>query len=323
MKDPLRVTFLGPAASFSHQAALSSFGSESTDITLFPSISFADAFSAIQDNNADFAVIPFENSTNGSVVQTLDLLADRQGLNKNITVCGEYFLTVEHCLIVRRPSTTATSDHGSEDVFQSITKLYTHPQAWGQCERFLGRYFKGIERQDVSSTSKAAEIVSKNDDHNHHEAAIASSLAAEYHGAFVLQRHIEDRADNTTRFLILRNEASERSSGVTSLLKTTTKTTRTAKKKTLISFMIEHSAPGALADALSVFKKHSLNLTSINSRPSLVRPWQYIFFVECEHAPTPTAEDEKFTSDILKELGTICLSCRDLGTWVDGRDLVT
>jgi prephenate dehydratase len=272
-------------------------------------------------------VIPFENSTNGSVVQTLDLLADRQGLNKNITVCGEYFLTVEHCLIIRREpsSTTATSDHSNEDIFKSITKLYTHPQAWGQCEKFLGRYFKGIERQDVSSTSKAVEIVSKNDD-DHHEAAIASRLAAEYHGAFVLQRHIEDRADNTTRFLILRNELSERSSSVTSLLKTTTTNNinlETTKKKTLISFMIEHSAPGALADALSVFKKHGLNLTSINSRPSLVRPWQYIFFVECEHVFVPTADGKICTSDILKELGTICLSCRDLGTWVDGRDLVT
>ncbi|EED18443.1 chorismate mutase/prephenate dehydratase [Talaromyces stipitatus ATCC 10500] len=314
MKDSIRVTFLGPAASFSHQAAIDSFGKDDS-VSLFPSVSFAEAFSAIQNNDADYAVIPIENSTNGSVVQTLDLLADRQGSNEDVIVCADYFLTVQHCLIVgARP----VNKH-KEDSFNSINKLYTHPQAWGQCEKFLSQHFRGIERQDVSSTSKAVEIVAK--ETSGREAAIASKLAAEHHGAFVLQEHIEDRADNTTRFLVLRNRLSKQSSNITSFLKTGSDTDEPKKKrKSLISFMIEHSAPGALADALAVFKKHGLNLTSINSRPSLIRPWQYIFFVECEHVPT--ANDETCISDILKELGTICHACRSIGSWIDGRDLI-
>lgn len=262
-------------------------------------------------------MIPIENSTNGSVVQTLDLLADRQGSNKDVTVCADYFLTVQHCLITAKPS-----NDNKEDSFKSINKLYTHPQAWGQCEKFLSQHFRGVERQDVSSTSKAVEIVAK--ETSGQEAAIASKLAAEFHGAYVLQEHIEDRPDNTTRFLILGNRLSERPSSITTYLKTAAAARdtegRKKKKKSLISFTIEHSAPGALADALSIFKKHGLNLTSINSRPSLIRPWQYIFFVECEHVPA--ANDETCTEDILKELGTICHACRGLGSWIDGRDLV-
>lgn len=305
------------------QAALNSFGSNDS-VTLYPSISFGDAFTAIQNNDADYAVIPFENSTNGSVVQTLDLLADRQESNKNVKVCGEYFLTVEHCLIIGgKPS---LCEENKEDYIKSITKLYTHPQAWGQCEKFLGRYLRGIERQDVSSTSKAVEIIAK--DTSGHEAAIASRLAADFHGAVVLQEHIEDRADNTTRFLILRNEVSERSSNINGFLQTVIATKSSSdesqqkkKRKSLISFMIEHSAPGALADALSVFKKHGLNLTSINSRPSLIRPWQYIFFIECEHAPA--ADNETCTEEILKELSGICITCKDLGSWIAGQELLT
>ncbi|KAH8702627.1 chorismate mutase/prephenate dehydratase [Talaromyces proteolyticus] len=299
----LRVTFLGPAASFSHQqAAINSFDKSAS---LFPSLSFADAFSAVQNNTADYAVIPFENSTNGSVVQTLDLLADRQGLYKDVTVCGEYFLTVHHCLVSGKLL--------SPTDFTSITKLYTHPQAWGQCELFLCRYFRGKERQDVSSTSKAADIVSK--DTSGQTAAIASKLAAEHYGAFVLQENIEDEEDNTTRFLILRNIQLARSGDISANLSNVA-TSGSDTRKTLISFTIEHSSPGALADALSVFKTHGLNLTSINSRPSLLRPWQYIFFIECEHVST--AKDPSAIHDTLEELKKICTSYRDLGTWTDG-----
>ncbi|CRG88549.1 chorismate mutase [Talaromyces islandicus] len=301
MTNSTRVTFLGPSASFSHQAALNSFGKS---VNLFPSVSFAEAFSAVQNDSADYAVIPFENSTNGSVVQTLDLLADRQGLYKDVTVCGEYFLTVHHCLIGGKP--TAKEKYGS------ITKLYTHPQAWGQCDSFLSKHFRGVERQDVSSTSKATEIVSK--DTSGQTAAIASRLAAEHYNAVVLEENIEDSADNTTRFLILRNIQSARTASASVNLAGDVASAKTGSKtrKTLISFMIEHSSPGSLADALSVFKTHGLNLTSINSRPSMLRPWQYIFFIECEHVPNSSIHDT------LEELKSICKSYRELGTWIDG-----
>lgn len=278
-----------------------------------PHVSFADAFAAVQQQKADYAVIPFENSTNGSVVQTLDLLADRNGLYKDVKVCGEYYLTVHHCLLVRK----GTYPSGWSGYDGSITKLYTHPQAWGQCDIFLSEYFKGVERQDVSSTSKGAEIVSK--ETGERGAAIASRFAADFHGVDVLKENIEDRADNTTRFLILRNVFVEHT-GQLEFEQSNASTTQdqpapTITQKTLISFTIDHSSPGALANALLIFKAHGLNLTSINTRPSLKRAWQYIFFVECGR--TPSDENKEAVSKALDDLRHVTESCRDLGTWKD------
>ncbi|KAJ5126252.1 hypothetical protein N7448_005563 [Penicillium atrosanguineum] len=299
----LKVAFLGPRASFSHQAAAESFGRTSAE--LLPHITFADAFSALQQQEVDYAVIPCENSTNGSVVQTLDLLADRNDLYKDVKVCGEYYLTVHHCLLVRKGSYPS----GWEGYDGSITKLYTHPQAWGQCELLLSKYFKGVERQDVSSTSKGAEIVSK--EMEERSAAIASRFAADFHGVDVLKENIEDRADNTTRFLILRNMRAERAAQLELEQPATAVTTH----KTLISFAIDHSLPGALANALLIFKAHGLNLTSINTRPSLKRAWQYIFFVECGR--TPSDENRDAVIKALNDLRHVTEFCRDLGTWKD------
>ncbi|KAJ5081389.1 hypothetical protein NUU61_009653 [Penicillium alfredii] len=309
--EHLRVVFLGPVASFSHQAATESF--DKTSATLVPHASFAEAFASVQQQEADYAVIPFENSTNGSVVQTLDLLADRNGMYNDVKVCGEYYLTVHHCLLVRKGSFPS----GWAGYDGSITKLYTHPQAWGQCDTFLSRHFKGVERQDVSSTSKAAEIVAK--EPSEPCGAIASRFAAEHHGVDVLHENIEDRADNTTRFLILRNVLSENTAQLVfeqphppipqaqSILATT--------HKTLISFTIDHSSTGALANALLIFKAHGLNLTSINTRPSLKRAWQYIFFVECGRAPSDENKDAVVKA--IRDLREVTEACRDLGTWKD------
>ncbi|KAF3391446.1 hypothetical protein F1880_007576 [Penicillium rolfsii] len=300
--DRLKVAFLGPPASFSHQAAAESF--EKTDAELVPHVSFADAFTAVQQKAADYAVIPFENSTNGSVVQTLDLLADRSALYTEVEVCGEYYLTVHHCLLVRK----GTYPSGWAGYDGSITKLYTHPQAWGQCENLLSQHFKDVERQDVSSTSKAAEIVSR--ETGEQAAAIASKFAAEYHGVDVLKENIEDRADNTTRFLILRNTQVEHTAQL-EFQQVSTSTTR----KTLISFAIDHSSPGALANALLIFKAHGLNLTSINTRPSLKRAWQYIFFVECGR--TPSHENKEAVLGALDDLRHETEFVRDWGSWKD------
>ncbi|KAJ5641558.1 hypothetical protein N7490_005558 [Penicillium lividum] len=307
----LRVAFLGPLASFSHQATSEAFGKISA--SLLPYLSFAEAFAAVQNQEADYAVIPCENSTNGSVVQTLDLLADRNDQYKDVKVCGEYYLTVHHCLLVHKGSHPS----GWPAYDGSITKLYTHPQAWGQCEKFLSQYFKGVERQDVSSTSKGAEIVSKEPTEN--TAAIASRFAAEFHGVDMLKENIEDRADNTTRFLILRNILSQRTAefdleqpkAPTSVERPVHENTH----KTLISFSIDHSSPGALANALLIFKNHGLNLTTINTRPSLKQAWQYIFFVECGR--TPTEENKDAVVKALQDLQKVTESCRDLGTWKD------
>ncbi|KAJ5984448.1 hypothetical protein N7481_006547 [Penicillium waksmanii] len=300
MSEKLKVAFLGPLASFSHQAAAESFAKTSAE--LFPHVCFADAFAAVQQQEADYAVIPCENSTNGSVVQTLDLLADRSDLYKDVK------------------STRAHIRGGLPSYDGKITKLYTHPQAWGQCDKFLAKYFKGVERQDVSSTSKGAEIVSKETEADERGGAIASRFAAEYHGVDALEENIEDRADNTTRFLILRNILADRTAGLQFEQPNVpnggdAQPHHEATHKTLVSFSIDHSSPGALANALLIFKAHGLNLTSINTRPSLKRAWQYIFFVECSR--TPCAENNDAVLKALNDLRGVTESCRDLGTWKD------
>ncbi|KAL1957098.1 hypothetical protein VTO42DRAFT_6356 [Malbranchea cinnamomea] len=305
--EPLRVAFLGPLASFSHQAALESFGPTAT---LLPQPSFADAFAALQAGEADYATIPFENSSNGAVVQTLDLLADREGLYPDIVVCGEYYLSVHHCLLVKEQN-----DQPPEEQYANINKLYTHPQAWGQCEAFLSKHFNGVERQDVSSTSKAAEIVAQEPFGNPHSAAIASKFAGEYHGLVALAENIEDDPSNMTRFLILRNAKSKRTQGGLSRANTTTQSVTKMKRKSLISFLVDHDSPGALADALVIFKKHGLNLTSINTRPGGLRPWQYIFFVECQRMPE--VHGEGVVEKVMKELEAVTEARRNLGSWED------
>ena len=160
--------------------------------------------------------------------------------------------------------------------------------------------------------------------------AIASHFAAEYHGVDALASNIEDRADNTTRFLIFRNIHADRTAGTTldfeSSLSSSQKPIpngdpkpaekkKETTRKTLISFSIDHSSPGALANALLIFKAHGLNLTSINTRPSLRRAWQYIFFVECGRKVS--VENDDAVTKALNDLRDVTESCRDLGTWKD------
>ncbi|KAL2809481.1 Prephenate dehydratase-domain-containing protein [Aspergillus granulosus] len=303
---PLKVTFLGPAASFSHQAAVETFGDSSE---LIPCVSFADAIAAVQKGEADYAIVPFENSTNGSVVQTLDLLVDRNGIYTDVEVCSEYYLTVHHCLLGRKDLIPA-----SPRDYSSIVKLYTHPQAWGQCEKFLAKNFKGVERQDVSSTSKAGEVVLKTD--TEINAAIASRFAGEHYGLEILEENIEDIANNTTRFLVLKNVTSGRSELSFEATKTSSNQELpqavSKTKKTLTSFMIRQDTLGTLADALLIFKEFGLNLTSISTRPSQIQAWKYVFLVESE-----CDQDKDVVPAIMERLREATENCRHLGTWAN------
>lgn len=182
-----------------------------------------------------------------------------------------------------------------------INRIYTHPQAFGQCENFLQSYLKGVERIDVSSTSRAAEMVKE--DTSRESAAIASSLAADIQGLDILARGIEDREDNTTRFFIIRK-------GIDEKAKETCNPT-----KSLISFTVDHRSPGALADVLECFRKAKLNLTSINSRPTKVVPFQYIFFVEFEGSRLKDPDGR--VEDALSGLKEHTQSWRWLGSFDD------
>ncbi|KAB8300291.1 hypothetical protein EYC80_000490 [Monilinia laxa] len=310
------ISFLGPVSSYTHQAALGCFDKEKYNYQ--PAISISDVFEAVQSGQVELGVVPFENSTNGAVIFTLELLADRHSLYKDVTICGEAYLDVSHCLLgyvspadspvmsgTCTPTTSKPSPVKPKTTPQSslnhIQRIYTHPQAYGQCEAFLGTYLKGVERLDVSSTSRAAEIVKG--DKTGTSAAIASSLAADIHRLDILAKGIEDREDNTTRFLVLRK-------GVD-----TCATKVNVAAKSMITFTIDHRTPGALADVLDCFRRYQLNLTSINSRPTKIIPFQYIFFVEFEGSKLSDPEGK--VAGALENLNKYTQDWRWLGSWGD------
>lgn len=300
-------------------------------------------FAAVQAGTATHGVVPFENSSNGSVIFTLDLFANLQGHYPDIVVHGEIYLPVHLCLLghttkdplksttdfaVRQLRDGADSPLVSGQItptlaapqpaqprvaplhdLRHVRKLYSHPQAWGQCKIFLSTYLKNAERQDVSSTSKAAEHVAQ--DPNGTSAAISSKIAAEMNGLDVLAEGIEDSEGNSTRFFILRRwqdgESIDSHNNIAEDLE---------KKayKSLVSFTVDHGEPGALADSLAVFKKYSLNLTSINTRPSGATKWNYIFFVEFMGRKHGNGNGGA-VNKALDELEKVASSCRWLGSW--------
>ncbi|KFA67386.1 hypothetical protein S40285_00207 [Stachybotrys chlorohalonatus IBT 40285] len=321
-KQPI-VSFLGPIASYTHQAVRQVFPGEKWELE--PVTTIEDVFDQVQNGHAQAGVVPFENSTNGSVVFTLDLLADRDGKYSNITVDGETYVNVHHCLVGHkfglpddaadgsgtrtptasdpRPSKPKSQPLGS---LKNIQRLYSHPQAFGQCNHFISTYLKGVEMFDVSSTSKAAEIVQG--DTTGTWAAISSELAASCHGLDVLGKSIEDREDNTTRFLIIGTNPSIPDDW--DLVK---QSLAEAGSKSMVSFTVPHKSPGALADVLSCFRAFDLNMTSINSRPSLLAPFQYIFFVEFEGHKHDDPDGR--VGGALDKISKVAESWRWLGSW--------
>lgn len=303
------------------QASLNDYRSRSKlpALILLLKIFYIGVFEAVQAGTADLGVVPFENSSNGAVIFTLDLLADRQSLYGDISVCREAYLDVSHYLMGHKGPASDEMEGSGETTptssapnalrprtkpltsIKHIQRIYTHPQAFGQCEIFLGAYFKGVERIDVSSTSKAAEMVKA--DTTGTSAAIASSLAAEIHGLDILAKSIEDREDNKTRFFVLRKGVDEKTKHPE------------GPTKSLISFTVDHRSPGALADVLECFRHHKLNLTSINSRPSRIVPFQYIFFVEFEGSLLRDPEGR--VQSALDEVKKHAQSWRWLGSWTD------
>ena len=300
MDEEVYVAYLGPVASYTHQAALDSF--TEPRFTLRPETSIEDVFAAVADGSASRGVVPFENSSNGSVVFTLDLFANLSGKYGDIVVVNEAYVRVNHC-IVGHPA-AAPSETGGD--WSHITKLYSHPQAWGQCKKFLGAHFKHAEKQDVSSTSRGAALVAANPADTH-TAAISSALAAKENGLAVLAPNIQDSSENTTRFLVIRRASETASLDMRTFVD---EPVEWDMYKTLVSFTVsQHGAPGALADCLAVFKKHKITLTSINSRPSGEGSWHYVFFVEFKGRKRALNQGGP-VNEALQDLGTVAKDWR-------------
>lgn len=309
MDEEVYVAYLGPVASYTHQAALDSF--TEPRFTLRPQTSIEDVFAAVANGSASRGVVPFENSSNGSVVFTLDLFANIAGKYGGLVVVNEAYVRVNHC-IVGHAATSSTETDISED-WSRITKLYSHPQAWGQCKKFLAANFKHAEKQDVSSTSRGAALVASNPADTS-TAAISSALAAKENGLQILAANIQDSSENTTRFLIIRRASETASLDMRTFVE---EPVEWDLYKTLVSFTVaQHGAPGALADCLAVFKKHKITLTSINSRPSGEGSWHYVFFVEFKGRKRVPAQGGPVNA-ALNDLGTVAKDWRWLGSFED------
>ena len=236
------VAFQGEAGAYSEEAAYKFFG---TAAQLKPCESLEEVFQVVEKGNVQYGMVPVENSLEGSISRTYDLLLD-----SNLKVAGETELRIIHCLIGL-----------PEAQIDSIEEVFSHPQALGQCKNFLRQM--GWKLTSAYDTAGSVKMIKENK--MTHKAAIASARAAEIYGMKVLARGIEDNTNNYTRFFILSRQA----------------TAPSGNDKTSIVFTVKHK-PGALYDALKELASRKLNLTKIESRPTRQKPWEYNFYVDFE-----------------------------------------
>jgi chorismate mutase/prephenate dehydratase len=268
LETTLAIAYLGPPATHTHLACFEYFGSS---IQTQPEESIQEVFEAVERKRASYGVVPIENSTEGSVNQTLDRLIESE-----VRICGEVMIQISHHLL---------SQSGRSEDIQKIT---SHPSALEQCRKWLRKNFPHVEVAEAASTAKAAQMAAENPA----TAAIASSLAGHLYGLKVVESQIEDYLNNYTRFLVIGLQTSP----------------RTGRGKTSILFSISH-APGSLYQALKPFSEKRINLTKIESRPVKNRPWEYVFFLDFEGhaADAPVREvmaELKQNARFLKLLGS-------------------
>jgi prephenate dehydratase len=272
-----RLAYLGPPGTFTEEALLAC--PEAAGAELVPLGTVPDVVAAVESGDVDGGVVPIENSIEGSVNITLDTLAfDTEG----VTIRREIVLPIRHALMAR-PGTK----------LGDIAAVVSHPHATAQCRRFLGEHLPGAELRAANSTAEAAKIVSERGPIEPW-AAIGTALAAELYGLVVLAPDIEDRQENTTRFVLVGRDA----------------TGPTGDDKTSIVCFIEKDRPGSLLAILHEFADRQINLTKLESRPTKERLGEYCFFIDMEgHGGEPPV------SHALDSLRTKVLDVRALGSY--------
>ena len=268
---PLRIAYLGPEATFTHLAALKRFGSQ---VEYIAANSITDVFLEVERDHADYGVVPIENSVEGAVSHTLDMFVDSE-----LKICSQTILDVAHHLLAGCPQ-------------NKIRRIYSNPQVFGQCRIWLQENLAGVEKIEVSSTTRAAQIAAK----EKYSACIASLLAAKVYKLRVVASDIEDSPHNVTRFLIIGK----------------TDVPPTGCDRTSVMFSIKDKV-GALHDMLLPFKKYGINLTKIESRPSKKKAWDYYFFVDLEGH-----RDDSKVKRALLELEGRCNFLKILGSYPIG-----
>lgn len=274
LEQPLTIAYLGPAASFTHLAALRRFGHAAE---YRPMGAISDVFAEVETERADYGVVPVENSTEGAVNHTLDMFLDT-----TTRICAEINMRIHHHLM-------------GKGGLRQVRRIYSHAQVFGQTRSWMQNHLPGIELVETSSTTKAAELATT----EKHAAAVASRLAADLYGLPILAEHIEDRADNTTRFLVIGRQDSQ----------------PTGDDKTSICYAIKDKV-GALYETLQPFKQEKVTMTMIESRPTRRKNWEYCFFVDfLGHLEDSTSQR------LLAGLAEHCRSIRVLGSYPCSGDL--
>jgi chorismate mutase / prephenate dehydratase len=260
LQEPITVAFLGPAGTYTHEAARERFG---RSLPFIACESITEVFHEVGQSTAQYGVVPIENSIEGSVSETHDML-----MTSTVGVCGEISIRISHTLM------------NLSGEMEDVKIVMSHPQALAQCRLWLARKLPGIPLQETSSTAAAAEKAGADS----RVAAIASETLGTELGLKVLRKGIQDRQENITRFLVLG----------------TLKPRRTGKDRTSIVFWTENE-PGALFRILEKFSKRGINLSRIESRPEKgSMPWRYAFFVDLDgHRDDP--EISECLEEIIRE----------------------
>ncbi|MEE9332262.1 MAG: prephenate dehydratase [Methylophilaceae bacterium] len=274
LEKELSIVFLGPLGTYSEEAALKQFGQGRNAIVCG---TIEEVFRSLEADNADYAIVPVENSTEGAVGLTLDLL-----LTSPVRVCGEVALPIHHCLLSKQT-----------DISQ-ITHVFSHGQSLAQCHEWLNRTLPNIQRESVTSNAYAAQMI--------HDlvstdgtfaAAIASKRAAELFELNILAENIEDDPKNTTRFLVLGKHDIAAS----------------GQDKTSLAISTKNK-PGAMVDLLEPLSRHGVSMTKLESRPSKQGLWDYVFYIDIEGHQT----DDKVQA-ALSELNERASAVKVLGSY--------
>ena len=241
LEEPLTVAYLGPAGTFSEMALGKQFGG---GVQALPCASIDEVFRSAETGSASYAVVPVENSTDGAIGRTLDLL-----LATPLRICAEVVLRVQQNLMAKKAT------------MKTIRKVYSHPQTLAQCNGWLSQHLPRAARVPAASNAEGARLAAKEAG----AAAIGPGIAAERYGLKILASSIEDDAKNRTRFLVLGgHEAAQSGKDRTSLAMTT------------------HNRPGSLLELIASFSAAGVNMTRLESRPARTGQWEYYFYVDIE-----------------------------------------
>ncbi len=246
LEKPVTIAYLGPEATYTHLAATSKFGAS---LQYLPMASIHTVFTEVEQKRADYGVVPVENSIEGGVTHSLDML-----IESDLKICSEVFFEISHHLM-------------SNSVMKDIKRVYSNPQVFGQCRNWIKNNLPRAELIDTSSTTAAAKRAQTEDG----AAAIASKLAATLYNLPVLAEGIQDFAQNVTRFIVVSRQMPP----------------PTKKDKTSILVSVRDKV-GALYEMLDPIRRAKINMTKIESRPSKKKAWEYYFFIDFEgHAAQP------------------------------------